>query len=128
MGPHNTVTPVHCPSFPVPCQLPPARLVSPCDPHCSTDNTESTFPGVKAHELKIPSPYIRRHTVKSENPPTKQCNAGKILEYVLKFKGSSGGVVVKLLACGVRGPGFDSRSRRYGFRDWLSPASKSLYD
>ena len=38
---------------------------------------------------------------------------------------SSGGVVVKLLACGARGPGFDSRSSRYDFRDWLSPASKS---
>ena len=28
-------------------------------------------------------------------------------------KRSSGGVVVKLLACGARGPGFDTRSRRY---------------
>ena len=37
---------------------------------------------------------------------------------------SRGGVVVKLLACGARGPGFDSLSRRYDFRDWLSPASK----
>ena len=33
--------------------------------------------------------------------------------------------MVKLLACGARGPGFDSRSRRYDFRDWFSPASKS---
>ena len=40
---------------------------------------------------------------------------------------SSGGVVVKLLACGARGQGFDSRSRRYDFGDWLSPASKSQY-
>ena len=40
---------------------------------------------------------------------------------------SSGGVVVKLLACGARGLGFDSRSRRYDFRDWLSPAFKSRY-
>ena len=39
----------------------------------------------------------------------------------------SNGVVVKLLACGARGPGFDSRSRRYDFRDLLSPASKSRY-
>ena len=31
--------------------------------------------------------------------------------------------MVKLFACGARGPGFDSRSRRYDFRDWLSPAS-----
>ena len=29
----------------------------------------------------------------------------------------------KLLACGARGPGFDSRSRRDDFRDWLSAAS-----
>ena len=41
--------------------------------------------------------------------------------------GSSGGVVVKLLACGAGGPGFDSRSRRNDFRDWLSPASNSRY-
>ena len=39
----------------------------------------------------------------------------------------NGGVVVKLLACEARGPVFDSRSRRYDFRDWLSPASKSRY-
>ena len=39
--------------------------------------------------------------------------------------GSSGGVVVKLLACGARGTRFDSRSRRYDFRAWLSPTSKS---
>ena len=38
---------------------------------------------------------------------------------------SSGGVVVKLLACRARGWG--SISRRYDFRDWLSPASKSGY-
>ena len=30
----------------------------------------------------------------------------------------------KLLACGARGPGFDSQSRLYDFRDWLSPVSK----
>ena len=30
---------------------------------------------------------------------------------------SSGGVVVKLLTCGARGPGFDSPSRRYDLRD-----------
>ena len=39
--------------------------------------------------------------------------------------GSRGGVVVKLLACRARGSGLDSRPRRYDFRDWLSPASKS---
>ena len=41
--------------------------------------------------------------------------------------GSSGGRVVKLLACGARGPGFDSPPRHLNFRDWLSPASKSRY-
>ena len=41
---------------------------------------------------------------------------------------SSIDVVVKLLACGARDTGFDSRSRRYDFRDWLSKASKSWYD
>ena len=40
---------------------------------------------------------------------------------------SRDGVVVKLLACRARGTRFDSRSRRYDFRDWLSPASKSRY-
>ena len=38
--------------------------------------------------------------------------------------GSSSYVVVKHLASGARGPGFDSRFRQYNFRDWLSPASK----
>ena len=32
------------------------------------------------------------------------------------------------LACGARGPRFDSRFRHYDIRDWLSPASKSQYD
>ena len=40
---------------------------------------------------------------------------------------SSGGRVVKLLACGARGPEFDSPPRHLNFRDWLSPASKSRY-
>ena len=40
-----------------------------------------------------------------------------------KGKGSGGGRVVKLLACGVRGPGFGSSPRHLNFRDWLSPAS-----
>ena len=33
-----------------------------------------------------------------------------------------------LLACGARGLRFYSRSRRYDFRDWLSPASKSRWN
>ena len=41
--------------------------------------------------------------------------------------GSSGDEVVKHIACGASGPGFKSRSRRYDFRDWLSPATKSQY-
>ena len=45
----------------------------------------------------------------------------------LVIVGSTNGVVVKLLACWARGPGFDSRSHPYDFRDWLSPASKSRY-
>ena len=44
-----------------------------------------------------------------------------------KERESSGGVVVKLLACGARGPGFDSWSRNLKFREWLSPASKWWY-
>ena len=39
------------------------------------------------------------------------------------LKGISGGVV----ACGARGLWVESWSRRYNFRDWLSPASKSWY-
>ena len=46
--------------------------------------------------------------------------------YCFEF-GSGGGRVVKLLACGARGPGFDSPPRHLNFRDWLSPASKSRY-
>ena len=48
-------------------------------------------------------------------------------ERTLKLIGSSVGRVVKLLACGARGPGFDSPPRHLNFRDWLSPASKSRY-
>ena len=44
----------------------------------------------------------------------------------ISMKWSSGGVVVKLLACGARCPGFDSRSRHYDFRDWFA-ASNSRY-
>ena len=40
---------------------------------------------------------------------------------------SSGGEVVKLMACGARGPGFDSWSHRCNFRDWSYPASESWY-
>ena len=40
---------------------------------------------------------------------------------------SSDGVVAKLSACGARGVGFGSQSRRYNIRDWLSPACKSQY-
>ena len=36
------------------------------------------------------------------------------LQYIV---GSSVGEVVKLFGCGARGPGFDSRSRHYDFRD-----------
>ena len=40
---------------------------------------------------------------------------------------SSGGTVVNILACGARGLRFDSPSRRFDIRDWLSPASKSRH-
>ena len=46
---------------------------------------------------------------------------------LLIVAGSGGGRVVKLLACGARGPGFDSPPRHLNFRDWLSPASKLRY-
>ena len=39
----------------------------------------------------------------------------------------SGGRVVKLLACGARGPGSIPGLATWIFRDWLSPASKSRY-
>ena len=32
------------------------------------------------------------------------------------------------LPSGLKGPGFDSRTRHLNFRDWLSPASKWRYD
>ena len=40
---------------------------------------------------------------------------------------SSGGWVVKLLACGARGPGSIPGLATWIFRDWLSPSSKSRY-
>ena len=43
------------------------------------------------------------------------------------YERSRCGEVVKFLACGARGLGFNSGSRRYNFRDWLYPASKSWY-
>ena len=55
------------------------------------------------------------------------CVSGYVIHGLLEPILSSSGVVDKLLACGARGPGFESRSRRYDFRDWLSPASKSQY-
>ena len=50
-----------------------------------------------------------------------------IFIFNLLFLWSGGGRVVRLLACGARGPGFDSPSRHLNFRDWLYPASKSRY-
>ena len=40
---------------------------------------------------------------------------------------SSGGRVVKLLACGAKGPGLIPGLVIWIFRDWLSPASKLRY-
>ena len=41
-----------------------------------------------------------------------------VLRYFTYIVGSDGGRVVKLLACGARGPGFDSPPRHLNFRDW----------
>ena len=64
---------------------------------------------------------------KAHGPDNISCRILKeAAEEISRFKfGSSGYAVVKLLACGARGPG----SRRFDFRDWLpvSPASKSRY-
>ena len=53
----------------------------------------------------------------------------KLMYYhYIEYSGrSSGGVMVKLLACVTRDPWFDSGSRRYDFRDLLSNASRSRY-
>ena len=51
----------------------------------------------------------------------------RISSFFPLVNGNNGGVVGKLLAWGARGPGFDSRSRRYDFRNFLSPASKTRY-
>ena len=40
--------------------------------------------------------------------------------------GSSGGRVVKLLACGARGPGFDSRSRHLNFQRLVMLPSRDM--
>ena len=40
---------------------------------------------------------------------------------------SGGGWVVKRLTCGARRPGFEPRSRKLEFRDWIYHASKSRY-
>ena len=41
--------------------------------------------------------------------------SNRMMLETIKFSRSSGGVVVKLVAYGDRGPGFDSWSRRYNF-------------
>ena len=46
---------------------------------------------------------------------------------LLSFIRSSVGRVVKLLACGARGPGFDSRPCHLNFQRLVIPASKSRY-
>ena len=57
---------------------------------------------------------------------SKKLDRKQYLNFLYQIR-SSCGVVVKLLAWGARGPGFDFRSHRYNFWDWLSPASKSRY-
>ena len=52
---------------------------------------------------------------------------GKGLSFLPETDRSIGGWVVKLLACGARGPGFNSPPRHLNFRDWLSHAFKSRY-
>ena len=43
--------------------------------------------------------------------------------------GGGGGAILTLFgkACGARGPGFDSRSRRHDFRDYNGKRIKSYY-
>ena len=79
--------------------------------------------------------HIHVHTDRrTDRQRDRQTDAGQSDPYVplcfaddKKVTMSSGGVLVKLLTCEARGSEFDSRSRRYNFRDWLSPASKSRY-
>ena len=54
-------------------------------------------------------------------------NFGNRNWYVRNRQWESSKVDTKLLACGARGPEFDSPPRHLNFRDWLSPASKSQY-
>ena len=84
--------------------------------------------------------WLKRLTVShSSLLPQQKCNRGRDYKDTIlqladswihkdsKETRSSGGVVVKLLACGARGPGFHSRSHRYDFTKWSFPASKSRY-
>ena len=63
------------------------------------------------------------HLCITTEPPTYITVHANFSECV-KVRRSSGGGVVKLLACGARGPGFDSRPRHLNVRDWLPPTSK----
>ena len=56
----------------------------------------------------------------------KICLTVHVYSNSVRKKWCSRGVMVKLLVCGARGPGFNSCSRYYNFRDWLSPAFKSI--
>ena len=73
-----------------------------------------------------PPPPIRGSILLYLRSPKGGCRYPMIcLEDVFTCAKPSVGVAVKVLAK-ARGLGFDSRFRRYDFRDWLSPASKVL--
>ena len=70
----------------------------------------------------VPCDNIVTKVFKRQSNPSF-CSIAEYLYQIETLTGSSGGVVVKLSACGARSLGFNFRSRCFNFRDWLSPAS-----
>ena len=76
------------------------------------------------------APKVQEHQPKSGYYlVTCEYNSHRLYAHYFKMlKGSSGGVVVKLLACLARGQGFEHGSRHSGLATRISDRFESRYD
>ena len=70
--------------------------------------------------LRLAVFHLHTYTVTKQRNPHLYFYHLAPLQYIV---GSSGGVVVNLLACKARNPEFKPGSRHYDLIDWVSPAS-----